>query len=640
MTSTGFALRAALLLLLAAPAARAQLDVVSVTPPPHAGNVAPRGSFAIQLDRAVDPASLSAPNACALAGSFTGAVPASWTLESGGLVLRCTPLRAFAAGETAHLALRRGLAGVDGSHLVRPGWVARFRVAAEPASMGFTLVQDEDVRDQPGVLVRIYGANLCDLDGDLAIDLPVICENSGDVRVLLNRRDGTGRMEPWSAPPFPLLATPSPNESCDLDGDGHTDLVVANVGGNALSVAYGNGDGTFRSRTDLPVGLAPRGLAVLDVDGDGDLDLVTANVLSDDLSLVRNLGGGVFAPAASFEGGGSGEEALAAGDLDEDGILDLVVGARISQRVLVLHGQGNGAFTTVSSTYCGGLAWQITLGDLNGDRHLDVTVANSTSNTAGVLFGNGAGGLSAAQVFPLPAFVTASDLGDLDGDGDLDWVLSCHAGGIWRLFANDGLGGFSFVRDFVAASNPACAALADLDGDRDLDLVLLDELADRVQILRNGAEPVTRACVGDGVDADCPCGNSGAHGRGCAHATSSAGAVLASTGSVANDTLQLYAGGLPTNGLALFLAGEALEPPVPFGDGLLCASGFLRRFGRQSAQGGLASFPQPGTQTLGQASAASPGSGALRVYQTYFRSAAPFCTSATFNATNALVVLW
>ena len=618
-------------------AARAELGVVAWTPPVHAV-VAPRASIAVQFDRAVDPATVG-PAACELVGSLTGAVPATWTLESGGLVLRATPARAFAAGETVQFALRRTLLALDGSALRRPGHVARFRVEAEPASMTFTLADDVDVRDTPGVLVRIYGANLCDLDGDGAIDLPVICENSGDLRVLLNRADATGRMEP-RLPNYGVLATPSPNESCDLDGDGHTDLVVANVGGNALSIAYGNGDGTFRPRVDLAVGAGPRGLAVLDVDGDGDLDLVSANVLSDDLTLRRNLGGGAFAPAASFDAGSSGEQALAAGDLDEDGILDLVVGARFAQRVIVLRGLGNGAFTPVASVYCGGAAWQITLGDVNGDRHLDVTVANSTSNTAALLFGDGHGALSAAQVFTLPAFVTASDLGDLDGDGDLDWVLSCHTGGVWRLFTNDGLGGFAFARDFVAPSNPACAALADLDGDRDLDLVLLDELADRVQILRNGAEPITRACVGDGVDADCPCGNAGGHGRGCAHATSASGAVLASTGSVANDTLQLVAGGLPTSGLALFLAGDAYAPPAAFGDGLLCASGFLRRFGRQSAQGGLASFPLSGSVSVSAASATTPSSGALRVYQAYFRSAAPFCTSATFNATNALVVVW
>jgi len=115
---------------------------------------------------------------------------------------------------------------------------------------------------------------------------------------------------------------------------------------------------------------------------------------------------------------------------------------------------------------------------------------------------------------------------------------------------------------------------------------------------------------------------------------------LSTSGSVAVDTAQLAASGLPASALVLFLAGDAYAPPAPFGDGLLCASGALRRFGRQNAQSGSASFPTPGSVALSTASATAPGSGELRVYQAYYRNAAAFCTSATFNATNALVVLW
>jgi hypothetical protein len=45
-------------------------------------------------------------------------------------------------------------------------------------------------------MVRIYGANTCDLDGDGWIDLAAVCEDSADVRVLLSRRDGSCRFRP------------------------------------------------------------------------------------------------------------------------------------------------------------------------------------------------------------------------------------------------------------------------------------------------------------------------------------------------------------------------------------------------------------------------------------------------------------
>jgi len=38
----------------------------------------------------------------------------------------------------------------------------------------------------------------------------------------------------------------------DLDGDGKLDLAV--IGGGAVSILYGNGDGTFNPRVDIPLG--------------------------------------------------------------------------------------------------------------------------------------------------------------------------------------------------------------------------------------------------------------------------------------------------------------------------------------------------------------------------------------------------
>ena len=45
--------------------------------------------------------------------------------------------------------------------------------------------------------------------------------------------------------------------AADLNGDGKPDLVVANYGGNAVSVLLGNGDGTFRPPGDLQLGEQP-----------------------------------------------------------------------------------------------------------------------------------------------------------------------------------------------------------------------------------------------------------------------------------------------------------------------------------------------------------------------------------------------
>src|SRR5262245_61649416 len=65
----------------------------------------------------------------------------------------------------------------------------------------------------------------------------------------------------------------------DLDGDGKSDLAVANVLSNSVSVLLAHGDGTFGTRTDFPTGAGsiPFSVVLRDVSGDGAPDLVVAN---------------------------------------------------------------------------------------------------------------------------------------------------------------------------------------------------------------------------------------------------------------------------------------------------------------------------------------------------------------------------
>ena len=151
-------------------------------------------------------------------------------------------------------------------------------------------------------------------------------------------------------------------------------------------------------------------------------------------------------------------------------------------------------------------------------------------------------------------------------------------------------------------------------------------------------------CQGDGVDpthsTGCPCGNVGVAGNGCANSANADGANLSATGTSNPDTLTLVGSGMPTNSACIYLQGDALED-APFGDGVRCAGGNLIRLRTKSNVGGASQYPEPGDPLVSVRGLVTPGSGARRYYQTYYRNAAAaFCPPETFNVTNGRIVDW
>jgi len=159
-------------------------------------------------------------------------------------------------------------------------------------------------------------------------------------------------------------------------------------------------------------------------------------------------------------------------------------------------------------------------------------------------------------------------------------------------------------------------------------------------------------CSGDGSGTACPCANNGAAGNGCANSDHSGGANLASSGvpSLANDTFKLNVTDQHASSLTLFLQADAETPPATFGDGLRCLGGnTLPLFRVKNAHTSDASAPSatsipPLPETVSNRSLVlgDPlSAGDVRIYQVAYRDRdAAFCPAETFNATNALRVVW
>ncbi len=150
-------------------------------------------------------------------------------------------------------------------------------------------------------------------------------------------------------------------------------------------------------------------------------------------------------------------------------------------------------------------------------------------------------------------------------------------------------------------------------------------------------------CFGDGSGAPCPCGNASATAdeAGCTNSLGLAGRLRALGGaSLSSDTLVLGGAGMPDNS-ALYFQGTtrvAGGAGAAFGDGLRCAGGAVQRLGVRANVAGSSALPSLGSPPVSVLGAvASPG---VLHYQVWYRNAAAFCTSATFNLTNGLTVSW
>jgi hypothetical protein len=467
----------------------AALTLVAVSPSPQSLQAEPDTPVVLHFDAAVDRGTFSAGESVRVLGRWSGPLAGSLSFSHGDSVVTWTPAGAFAAGDRALVVVSNQVRAMDGSALRQAGYSFRFWIRTQAAALDYRELQRFSVRSDPLMSTRAYGGSAADLNGDGALDLAIVNEDTADLRVFLNSGDAHGTFDTNPLPPTTLGPQASPSETGDFDGDGNVDLCVANIRDNSVSILLGNGDGSFRT-TRIPVGSAPRGIAVLDANGDGHLDVVNTNAVSDNLSMLRNLGDGTFATPVFFDGGGEGEWALEAADFDHDGILDLAVGAQISQTVIVNRGVGDGSFVPGTPRDCSGRPWQLSTGDVNGDGHTDVVVVNGPSDNAAVLRGDASGQLGRATLYLPDAFVLATDLGDLDGDGDLDWVTSSFSGD-WFLYRNDGLGSFQVQQTVESPSAASCALLLDINRDGDLDIALIDEIADMVLILENTHVPTS-----------------------------------------------------------------------------------------------------------------------------------------------------
>src|SRR5215207_5950326 len=214
----------------------------------------------------------------------------------------------------------------------------------------------------------------------------------------------TARAQSFSAPiPRDVGFNPYAVAVGDFNGDGKLAVAVANAVGDSVTIALGNGDGTFVSSIEYNTGDTPEGVAVGDFNKDGKLDVAVGNFFggpgnAGTISVLFGNGDGTAQAAVNYSAGTP--QGLSAADLNSDGNLDLVTASTNTDKATVLLGNANGTFNAAVGYAVGTHPVGVAVADYNNDGKLDLVTANLDGAGLSILLGNGDGTFQAATNLP------------------------------------------------------------------------------------------------------------------------------------------------------------------------------------------------------------------------------------------------
>ena len=260
------------------------------------------------------------------------------------------------------------------------------------------------------VIADFNGDGVPDLAVVLPVSIPAGQQNGQDSNIMaifIGNGDGTfqpqvnydaGGAGTYDGQPSLVAA--------DFNNDGKLDLldnyVYTTLGSGgvqvthtALTILFGNGDGTFQAPTLLPAiaTFNPVSVTVGDFNGDGNADIAAASIYGDQLIVMLGKGDGSFQPAVTYDTSISCQfcgqipivSSLAQGNFNGQGKTDLIMTYNFGY-VEILSGNGDGTFQSPMVYLVLGEG-PIALADFNGDGVTDIAEPGGTGPGAEIALG-------------------------------------------------------------------------------------------------------------------------------------------------------------------------------------------------------------------------------------------------------------
>ncbi|MFL5740848.1 MAG: FG-GAP-like repeat-containing protein [Flavisolibacter sp.] len=267
-----------------------------------------------------------------------------------------------------------------------------------------------------------------DLDGDGKPDVVAVNFNSGNASTIsVFRNTSTASTISFAAKTDYATGNGTFGLAIgDINGDGKPDVVTSS--GNSgffsifLNTTAATGTISFAPRQDIINLNHADNLALADMDGDGRTDIVLAEMAASAVSVYRNIssGGNLQLDGRTAFAVGAGPFSVEVADLDQDGKLDVI--ARGYSAIFVLKNNSNTGALALQPVYDFPLStMNASLSDLNGDGRPDILLGQSTTGIISMMENKtvASGPIAFGNHVDLKPgnFDTFVAAGDLDGDG-------------------------------------------------------------------------------------------------------------------------------------------------------------------------------------------------------------------------------
>jgi hypothetical protein len=191
----------------------------------------------------------------------------------------------------------------------------------------------------------------------------------------------------------------------DFNGDGISDVAVADFLSDKILVMTGERASGFRLAARLPSSAGPRSIVAADFNHDGLMDLAVANFFSGTVAVFLGRGDGSFEDPRSLQVG-KGAASIVTADFDADGIPDLAVANFFSGEAVILKEVGDGTFQVRSRLGPIRAVSYLYSADFNHNGLEDLLAFDASGKQAWLFAGERGGSFKAPVSLDLKAAVT------------------------------------------------------------------------------------------------------------------------------------------------------------------------------------------------------------------------------------------